>query len=123
MVTKWSSVKQMPKRCKEFYMRCITLTIFCKNLQEANDIILSIFITVSNESEGGSLSTNERTTCEIHKYKLLRLIKYSKNKNSINATEGGPFIEELFSQIDEDIISIVKPVCVEGHKEVFESAV
>lgn len=73
-LTQWKSIKDMRKRCKEFYMRSIYLIVLAKELNEAESIIESIFIVASNETEGTSDSTLEETPCELHKKKLLDLI-------------------------------------------------
>ncbi|KAE8742909.1 hypothetical protein FOCC_FOCC011528 [Frankliniella occidentalis] len=74
MITKWKSVKAMKKKCKEFFIRCVYLVVLAKTLQEAKDIIQSILLVSSCETEGFSESTGDETPCETHKRRLLDLI-------------------------------------------------
>ncbi|KAI4463379.1 hypothetical protein MML48_4g00013344 [Holotrichia oblita] len=49
--------------------------------------------------------------------------KLSHNKANMIRTGGGPYENEVYEEIDEEILSIIKVVSVEGHKEVEESNV
>lgn len=74
LISKWKSVKAMRKRSKQFFLRSIYLIVSASSLKETEELVESLLIVASNETEGISESSGFPTPCENHKQRLLDLI-------------------------------------------------
>lgn len=88
--SKWTSLKSVSRRVKEIILRVVGLLIKSKSLSEVHSLLYSIFVVLSNETDGLDLENAEETPCEIHR------------KRIIEATSTG-FV--LFQQQFDDIIA------------------
>jgi len=65
--SKWSSLKTVSRRVGEIILLSIGVLIKCQSLTEIHTLLLSLFIVITNQTDGTNLMTNEDTPCEIHK--------------------------------------------------------
>jgi len=89
--SKWSSLKTVPRRVREIILRSIGVLIKCQSLTEIHALLLSLFIVITNESDGTNLMTNEDTPCETHKQIIMSatsfgFIDFEKQFEEIIAT-------------------------------------
>ncbi|CAI6370312.1 unnamed protein product [Macrosiphum euphorbiae] len=64
---KWTPLKSITRLAREMVLRAIGLLIKCKTLNEIRVLLLSLFILLTNETNGTIPENDEETPCEQHK--------------------------------------------------------
>jgi len=67
MTARWIPLKTVSRRVKEVILRTIGQMIKCQSLNDIKSILLSLFIVITNETDGVNEATGQETPCEIHK--------------------------------------------------------
>jgi len=111
LVSRWIPLKTIPRRVKEVILRTIGLIINSQSLPEMYSIILSLFIVLSNETDGTNINRGLDTSCERHKNNLIQMTssgivdieqKYTNIMANIESEDNSQdFLEEEYaSQMD-----------------------
>lgn len=80
MAAKWVPLKIVSRRVKEVILRTIGQMIKCQRLNDIKTILLSLFIVITNETDGLNKNTGLETPCEMHKKKLVNYSSSGKSK-------------------------------------------
>jgi len=80
MAAKWVPLKIVSRRVKEVILRAIGQIIKCQRLNDIKTILLSLFIVITNETDGLNKDTGLETPCEMHKKKLVNYSSSGKSK-------------------------------------------
>lgn len=73
LVSKWVPLKSIPKRVREVILRSICAIVKLQSIKEIHSILLSLFIVITNETDGADIVTGQDTPCENHKKHLLQI--------------------------------------------------
>lgn len=92
MASKWIPLKTVSRRVKEVILRTIGQLIKSQNLTDIKSQLLSLFIVLTNETDGFDKITGIETPCEMHKRKL---ISYSSSGNNYHSRYPISFIFNL----------------------------
>jgi len=71
LLTKWQPLKSVSKRVREVILRVIGLMVKCQNILDLRKILISLFIVITNETDGYDINTRLATPCESHKKELI----------------------------------------------------
>lgn len=78
LAAQWICLKTISRCAKEVILRTIGQMIKCQNFKDLEHIVLSLFIVLTNETDGFDISSNMETPCEKHKKKLIEYTSTSK---------------------------------------------
>lgn len=67
IASKWTPLKSITRLAREMILRAIGLLIKCKTLNEIRVLLLSLFVLLTNETNGTDIENGEETPCEQHK--------------------------------------------------------
>lgn len=67
IASKWTPLKSITRLAREMILRAIGLLIKCKTLNEIRVLLLSLFVLLTNETNGIDIRNGEETPCEQHK--------------------------------------------------------
>jgi len=107
LVSKWVPLRTTQGRVREVILRSIGVIIKNQSISEIYSIILSLFVVVTNESDGVDAVTGRDTPCDHHKKKLIEItstgfINYEKWYNEVISTvDSENDIRDLIEEIDE----------------------
>jgi len=103
LVTKWVPLKNTQGRVREVILRSIGVIIKNQSISEIYSIVLSLFVVITNESDGVDVLTGRDTSCEHHKKKLIEIT----STGFINYEE---WYNEVLSTVDseEDICYLIE---------------
>lgn len=117
--SKWSPLKTVSRRVREVILRSIGVLIKCQSLTEIHALLLSLFIVITNETDGTNKITNEDTPCEIHKKIIMSatsigFIDFEKQFEEIIVTaesedEARILVEEEFERQNEGLDQFDNP--------------
>lgn len=71
MASKWDPLKTVSRRVREVILRTIGMLIKSQSLIEIGEILLLIFVVITNETDGFNQNTSLETPCEQFKNKLI----------------------------------------------------
>lgn len=71
LITKWPPLKTVARRVREVILRSFCMLIKSQCLESMCSLLLSLFIVLTNETDGTDKITRENTPCEIHKQKII----------------------------------------------------
>lgn len=69
---KWVPLKSVPRRVREIILRAVGLMIKSKSLYDIRAMLLTLFVVITNETDGVNIYTKLETPCEQHKTRLLQ---------------------------------------------------
>lgn len=69
LVSKWTPLKTSPRRVREIILRVIEIILKSQSLPFIQSMIMSLFIVITNETDGNDVISFEDTPCEQHKKK------------------------------------------------------
>jgi len=78
LAAQWIPLKTISRRAKEIILRTIGQMIKCQNFKDLEHIVLSLFIVLTNETDGFDISSNMETPCGKHKKKLIEYTSTGK---------------------------------------------
>jgi len=61
LVSKWTPLKTSPRRVREIILRVIGIVLKCQSINFIRQILLSLFMVISNETDGKELATGRHT--------------------------------------------------------------
>lgn len=67
IVSKWVPLKSITRLAKEIILRTIGLLIKCETLTEICILLLSLFVLLTNETNGNNIENGEEAPCERYK--------------------------------------------------------
>jgi len=67
IASKWTPLKSITRLAREMILRAIGLLIKCKTMNEIRVLLLSLFVLLTNETNGTDIENGEETPCEQHK--------------------------------------------------------
>lgn len=105
LVSKWVPLKNTQGRVKEVILRTIGVIIKNQSISEIYSIVLSLFVVLTNESDGINAETGRDTPCEYHKKKIIEItstgfVNYEEWYNEVFSTVDSE--EEIRDFIEED---------------------
>jgi len=112
LVTKWIPLKNTQGRVREVILRSIGFIIKNQSISEIYSIVLSLFVVITNESDGVDVVTGRDTSCEHHKKKLIEItstgfINYEEWYNEVLSTvDSEEDICDLIEEVDEPQIDL-----------------
>lgn len=71
LASQWLPLKLLPRKVREIILRTIGRLIKCTELEDVYKLFLSLFMSITNESNGIEQSTGTETSCEVHSRKLV----------------------------------------------------
>lgn len=71
IVCRWVPLKNVSRRVREVILRAVGLIIKSQSLPDVRSMLLTLFVVLSNETDGVKISNNLDTPCEKYKKKLL----------------------------------------------------
>lgn len=80
LAARWTPLKTIPRRAREVILQTIGLMIKCKTLKDVESILFSLFVVVTNETDGYDEITKLETPCEKHKRKLIEYTSTGKKE-------------------------------------------
>lgn len=129
--SKWSSLKTVSRRVREIILRSIGVLIKCQSLTKIHALLQSLFIVITNETDGVNLITNEDTPCEIHKQIIMTatstgFIEFEKQFEEIIANaesedEARILVDEEFDRQNEGLDQFDNPF-QEWANQIFEKS-
>lgn len=78
LAAQWIPLKTISRRAKEVILRTIGQIIKCQHFKDLEHIVLSLFVVLTNETDGYDTSSNMETPCEKHKKKLIEYTSTGK---------------------------------------------
>lgn len=90
-------MKLLPRRVREVILRCFCLIIKSQSLLEIRSLLLSLFIVITNETDGEDLDTKKETPCEQQKNILIQAA-------STGIIDFQNIFDDIMSENDECII-------------------
>lgn len=72
VASKWIPLKTISRRVREVILRTIGLLVKCQSLNDMYGLLLSLFVVITNETDGNDVHSGETTECEKHKQHLIR---------------------------------------------------
>lgn len=116
LLTKWSSLRDKPKRTRQFYIRAMCQVIQSDNLNDIKKLLKDIVTVALSESEGEHEETGMPIPCEISKQNLLQriggsttnLIEGIDGTNNIEKTEQASVNQDMPDYEDEEYLSYKK---------------
>jgi len=106
-VSKWAPLKNTQGRVREIILRCIEVIIKNQSILEIYSIVLSLFVVVTNASDGVDAVTGRDPPCEHHKKKIIEITStgfinyeewYSEVLSTVDSEED---IHDLIEEVDE----------------------
>lgn len=79
LVSKWKPLKTSPRRVREIILRVIGIILKSQSLAYIQSMIMSLFIVITNETDGNDLISFEDTPCEQHKKMLVQAVSTEVN--------------------------------------------
>jgi len=73
-VSKWTPLKTSPRRVREIILRIIGAILKSQSITFFRQILLSLFIVITNETDGINLVTGDDTPCQQHKKIILQAV-------------------------------------------------
>jgi len=103
LASQWPNLKLLNRRVKEIIFKTIGCMLKCQNFEDVYSLLLSLFIKITNETNGVQRNTNIETSCLKHYTRL------------INTASTG--IVELDQQLDTiiDCVDAEDNTCYEEH--------
>jgi len=74
LASQWPSLKLLHRKVREIILRTIGRLVKCQDLEEVYTLLLSVFISITNESNGLELNTLVETSCERHNKRLIEIV-------------------------------------------------
>jgi len=74
LVSKWTPLKTAPRRVREIIIRVIGIILKSQSLVFIESIIMSLFIVITNETDGTDLISFEDTPCKQHKKNFIQAV-------------------------------------------------
>jgi len=83
IVCRWVPLENVPRRVREVILRAIGLIVKGQSLPDVRSMLLTLFVVLSNETDGVKISTNLDTPCEKYKknYFMRHLQGFKVNYN------------------------------------------
>jgi len=117
--TKWAPLKSISRRVREIILRTVGLLIKCQNIIEVRSLLSSLFIVLTNETDGIDQNSGQNTPCEIHKQSLIKatstgFIEFQQQFDNILATvesedERRMILEEEFERQNDGLDDFENP--------------
>lgn len=79
LVSKWKPLKTSPRRVREIILRVIGIILKSQSLAYIQSMFMSLFIVITNETDGNDLIPFEDTPCEQHKKNLIQAVSTKLN--------------------------------------------
>jgi len=73
-MSKWAPLKTSPRRVREIILRVIGVVLKSQSITFIRQILLSLFIVITNETDGHDLVTGDDTPCEQHKKIIIQVV-------------------------------------------------
>lgn len=71
IICKWDPLKNISRRVREIILRSFGLMIKSQSLTDVRSMLLTLFVVLTNETDGVNILTNKDTSCEKYKSNLL----------------------------------------------------
>jgi hypothetical protein len=103
LVSQWPNLKLLKRRVREIIIRTIGCILKCQHFEDVYSLLLSLFITITNETNGVQRNTSIEISCQKHYMRLINI-----------ASTG---IVELDHQLDTiiDYVDTEDNTCVEEY--------
>lgn len=74
LASQWPSLKLLNRKVREIILRTIGRLVKCQDLEEVYTLLLSLFISITNETKGLEQNTGLETSCERHYKRLMDIV-------------------------------------------------
>lgn len=74
LTSQWPPLKLLSRKMREIILRTIGCLIKCQDLEDIYALLLSLFISITNESNGTDKNSGIETSCEINFRRLLKVV-------------------------------------------------
>lgn len=107
LVSKWVPLKNTQGRVREVILRSIGVIIKNQSISEIYSVVLSLFVELTNETDGVDAVRGRDTPYEYHKKQLINItstgfINYEKWYNQVLSTvDSEEDIHDLIEEVDE----------------------
>lgn len=99
LITKWPPLKSVARKVREVILRSLCMLIKCQSLEDMYSLLLSLFIVLTNETDGTDDTNGEETPCEMYKQRIIHI-------SSTGLMDNETILENILnSEIDEEMLS------------------